>query len=219
MSATLPFPNRYEAGRALARALGPFRQPLVLAVPRGGVEVAAPVATALTAELDLLLTRKVGAPFDPELALGAVAPDGEVLFHDVLLERFGLTPRDLAAQVAEARRELGRRLRTYRGDRPEPQLAGREVIVVDDGIATGFTLKAGLAWVRRQAPACLVLAVPVAPPEVWQELEAWCDRGLCLATPEPFYAVGQFYQDFSAVDDARVINLLRENWALGRKAH
>lgn len=209
---TLPFPNRREAGVALAKHLTAQRAALVLAVPRGGVEVAAPIAQAIGGELDLLLTRKVGAPFNPELAVGAVAPDGELLLNEALLRQLGLRPAALEREVQDAKRELQRRLELYRGARPLPAVSGRVVIVVDDGIATGFTVKAGIAWLRRHHPRKILLAVPVAPREVWQELCHLVDQAVCLATPEPFYAVGQFYADFSPTEDARVISLLKENW-------
>ncbi|MGB9886091.1 MAG: phosphoribosyltransferase [Moorellales bacterium] len=212
MSPVLPLANRTEAGELLAARLAPHRRALVLAVPRGGVEVGAPIARALDGELDLLLTRKVSAPGDPELAVGAVAPDGTVTLNQALLKRLHPSPGALEAAVDAARRELDRRLKAYRKDRPLPAIAGRTVIVVDDGIATGFTLRAGLTWLKTLGPARLVLAVPVAPPEVWAELAPVADEAVCLATPEPFFAVGQFYLDFSPTGDDRVIQLLQENW-------
>ncbi|MCR4420275.1 MAG: phosphoribosyltransferase family protein [Clostridia bacterium] len=212
MTTPLPFADRTEAGRALAARLAGYTDPLVLGVPRGGVEVAAPIAEALGGELDLLLTRKVGAPLEPELAVGAITPDGQAIFNLLLLRRLGLAPEGLEPEVSAARRELERRWREYRGERPLPAVRGRTVITVDDGIATGFTLRAGLAWIRRLQPEKLVIAVPVAPAEVWGEVAAEADEAVCLANPEPFYAVGQFYVDFAPVDDRRVIELLQANW-------
>lgn len=208
----LPLPNRYTAGLALAARLETWQGALVLAVPRGGVEVAAPVAEAVHGELDLLLTRKVGTPLNPELAAGAIGPDGELILNEPLLRQLDLSPALLERQVQQARSELQRRLTSYRGRRPLPRLEGRTVIVVDDGIATGFTIRAGITWVQRHRPGRIILAVPVAPKEVWRELAGLVDQAVCLATPEPFYAVGQFYADFSPTADARVIDLLQQNW-------
>lgn len=209
MDSVFRLPDRETAGRELARHLANHQGALILAIPRGGVEVAAPIAEALDGELDLLLTRKIGAPFDPELAVGAVAPDGSLLLNDPLLRQLDLDPAVLHRQVETARQEVVRRLRLYRGDRPLPSPSGRTVIVVDDGVATGFTVRAGIQWLRRREPKTLVLAVPVAPPEVWTELRQLVDDGVCLGTPQPFFAVGQFYADFSPVEDERVIELLR----------
>lgn len=208
----LPLPNRRAAGLALAPRLEAWKGALVLAVPRGGVEVAAPIAEAIHGELDLLLTCKVGTPFNPELAAGAIGPDGELILNESLLRQLDLSPALLERQVQQARSELQRRLTHYRGHRPLPRLEDRTVLVVDDGVATGFTIRAGIAWVRRHRPGQVILAVPVAPQEVWRELAALVDQAVCLATPEPFYAVGQFYADFSPTEDARVIDLLQQNW-------
>lgn len=211
------FSDRHEAGLALARKLAPWRgrDCLVLAVPRGGVEVGAVVAGELGAELDLITARKIGAPFNPELAVGAVTPDGVAIFNGELLGRLGLAERELVGEVERERAEIGRRLAAYRGARPAPRVAGRPVIVTDDGIATGFTMKAALAAVRRQEPGELVLAVPVGPPEALDELAGEVDQLVYLATPEPFYAVGQFYVRFDQTPDERVIALLQENWDRG----
>lgn len=211
------FSDRQEAGLALARKLAPWRgrDCLVLAVPRGGVEVGAVVAGELGAELDLITARKIGAPFNPELAVGAVTPDGVAIFNRELLGRLGLAERELVGEVERERAEIGRRLAAYRGARPAPRVAGRPVIVTDDGIATGFTMKAALAAVRRQEPGELVLAVPVGPPEALDELAGEVDQLVYLAAPEPFYAVGQFYVRFDQTPDERVIALLQENWDRG----
>lgn len=208
------FLNRLDAGRQLATALKAYRgqNPLILAIPRGGVEVAAPVAQALEAELDLVVPRKIGAPFNRELALGAVTQDGIPLFDHALLSRLGLTPEALAGTVSREVAEAERRLREYRGSRPQPQVSGRLVVVIDDGVATGATTRAALKSIKRQTPVSLVLAVPVGPPGTLADLEKEVDRLVCLLRPEPFHAVGQFYQDFAPTSDARVVDLLRENW-------
>ncbi|TDA70656.1 MAG: phosphoribosyltransferase [Clostridia bacterium] len=209
------FTNRFEAGQQLAVALAEYRGQdlLILAIPRGGVEVAAPVAQALEAELDLVVPRKIGAPFNPEMALGAVTQDGIPLLDQVLLIRLGLTPEDLAGAISREVAEAKRRLREYRGSRPQPQVTGRVVVVIDDGVATGFTTRAALTSVRRESPARLVLAVPVGPPNTLAELEREVDSLVCPLQPDPFYAVGQFYEDFGQTSDVRVIELLQENWA------
>lgn len=209
------FANRLEAGRQLAAALKEYRgrNCLILAIPRGGVEVAAPVAQALGAELDLVVPRKIGAPFNPELAVGAVTQDGIPLFNQALLSGLGLTPEALADSVSREVAEAKRRLREYRGPRPLPRVSGRIVIVIDDGVATGFTTRAALQYVKRQSPATLVLAVPVGAPDTLAALEKEVDSLVCPLRPEPFYAVGQFYEDFGQTSDARVIEILRENWA------
>ncbi|MCL6451522.1 MAG: phosphoribosyltransferase [Acetobacteraceae bacterium] len=205
------FGDRRDAGRRLAAALQAYCGPdtLVLGVPRGGVVVAAEVARALNAPLDVVVPRKIGAPCNPELAVGALGPDGVATFDPNLLRYFGLTPEDLEDEVERERAEQGRRLRLYRGDRPPLQVAGRVVVVVDDGIATGFTIRAALQALRRAQPARLVLAVPVAPADTLRRLRPEADDLVCLYTPEPFYAVGQFYLHFDQTGDDEVVELLR----------
>jgi putative phosphoribosyl transferase len=204
------FADRRDAGRRLAAALADLRgrDVLVLAIPRGGVEVGFEIARALGAPLDVILTHKVGAPGNPEYAIGAVSEIGEVELNEREIRLAGIPRAAVEAEIAHQRAEIERRKALYRGGRPLPPLAGRVVIVTDDGVATGFTIGAALRAVRGAQPAELVLAVPVAPPEALAELAPLADRVVCLATPEPFHAVGLWYQVFDQTSDEQVKALL-----------
>nr|WP_237418201.1 phosphoribosyltransferase family protein [Actinomadura rayongensis] len=182
---------------------------LVLGLPRGGTPVAAEVARALNGTLDVLVTRKIGVPGQPELAAGAVAEGGEPALDPALLAEAGLTPADLAPVIEAERAELDRRVAAYRGDRPPPEIAGRTVVVVDDGLATGSTARAALRAVRARRPARLVLAVPVGAADTVRALRADADEIVTLAEPVPFFAVGQWYDDFTQTTDAEVVAALR----------
>lgn len=213
------FADRADAGARLAAEmnrqlppLGDGVDTLVLALPRGGVPVAAAVAAALGAELDLLIVRKLGVPGHDELAMGAIASGGvQVLNHEVLAGS-GIGASTLAAVVEREQRELERRESVYRGARPHPDLAARRVILVDDGIATGATMLAAIAAVRRQRPAEVIVAVPLAPPEVLQRLRQVANRVVCLRAPDAFFAIGQWYRDFGQTADAEVTALLARAW-------
>lgn len=209
---TLPFADRAAAGRQLASRVAALRpqRPVVLALPRGGVPVAFEVAQALHAPLDLLLVRKIGVPYQPELALAAVM-DGAapVLVIDPTVQRetgIGADVIDRLAQVQRA--EIERRRTVYLGDRAPVPLTGCTAIVVDDGIATGTTMRAALQGLRHRRPARIVLAVPVAPTAVVDMLRVEVDELICLAQPEPFNAIGMYYEDFHQLDDAEVLSLL-----------
>jgi putative phosphoribosyl transferase len=208
------FTDRREAGRELARlvaALG-LESPVVLALPRGGVPVAAEVARTLSAPLDLLLVRKIGAPFQPELAVAAVAdgPQQELVIDEEILGLTGATHDYVEREAQEERAEIARRRAAYLGDRSRVPVQGRAVVVVDDGIATGTTMKAALRALRRMKPARLVLAVPVAPSDTLQALRAEVDDIVCVMEPPFFRAVGCHYGDFHQVDDDEVIEVLRQ---------
>lgn len=201
------FQDRRDAGRQLAAALHQYRgaaDAVVLALPRGGVPVAAEVAAALGLPLDLLLVRKLGTPGHEELAMGAIAAGGAMVLNDALFEQLSVSRDSLNAVIARERAELDRRDRTYRGDRPPAAVSGRSVILVDDGLATGATMRAGLQALRGQSPRRLVVAVPVAPPETVEQLESEADDVVCLLTPSPFYGVGYWYDDFAQTGDEEV---------------
>jgi putative phosphoribosyl transferase len=206
------FADRSDAGRRLALQLARLKgeQPVVLALPRGGVPVAAEVARSLEAPLDLVLVRKVGVPFQPELAAGAVVdgPEPITVWNEEILRVIGLTPEALADVVEAELAEIQQRRARYLADRPRPPIAGRTAIVVDDGIATGATVKAALRAVRRAGPRRVVLAVPVAPPEAIADLERVADEVVCLETPPDLIAIGIHYRDFSQVRDEEVVALL-----------
>jgi putative phosphoribosyl transferase len=210
------FENRTEAGRRLGQALGAYAgrsDLIVLALPRGGVPVGYEVARALNAPLDLLIVRKLGTPGYEELAMGAIASGGVSVLNPEVVAAYRIGDEAIAGAIAQERQELARRERLYRGDRPYPRIGNRCVVLVDDGIATGATLRAGLAALRRQSPACLAVAVPVAPPEAVERLRGEVDDLVCLEAPEPFFAVGQWYRDFSQTTDAEVRELLARAWA------
>ncbi len=209
------FSDRYEAGRQLAARLEIYggRNPLILAVPRGGVLVAQPVYEALGGEIDLMITRKIGAPYQRELAIGAISGDGYVMLNDQLISRLGVFPDYLEKAVAEEQEEIKRRLKMYRGDRPLPQVEERLVILVDDGVATGYTILAALRALRSRNPAELALAVPVGPPETLAMLKKEVDALVYLEAPVDFAAVGQFYKNFTQVSDNQVVKVLEEVWS------
>jgi putative phosphoribosyl transferase len=205
------FRDRRDAGRQLAAYLRKYAgrsDVLVLALPRGGVPVAFEVAQALGAPLDVFLVRKLGLPGHEEFAIGAIASGGvRVLNHETLRE-YGVSREQVEAVIEAEERELERRERRYRGDRPFPDVAGRTVILIDDGLATGSTMRAAVAALRQEGPARVIVAVPTAPPETCEELATIVDDMVCLITPDPFYAVGLWYEDFSQTTDEEVRELL-----------
>jgi putative phosphoribosyl transferase len=206
------FTDREDAGRRLAQRMEGhrFKAPVVLAVPRGGVVVGDQVSRRLGAPLDLIIARKIGAPGQPELAIGAVVSDADVcLIDERAVAYLGVSSEYLETEVARQQEEIARRLQLYRDDRPPPEVANRTVIVVDDGIATGYTMRAALTGLRRRAPRQLVVAVPVAPPSVGEELRDYADEVVCLATPDPFVAVGVWYENFEQTTDEEVRRLVR----------
>lgn len=208
----MPFVDRVEAGRKLAAALGRYRdeKPVLLALPRGGVPVAAEIARALHAPLGLLLVRKIGAPSQPELAMGAVVDGAEpiVVRNEDVIEALRVSESTFQAICDEELAEIERRRTKYLGGRASPDVAGRTAIVIDDGIATGATVRAGLKALRARGPKSLVLAVPVAPPDTLEALAGEVDDLVCLETHALFGAIGAYYRDFRQVTDAEVIALL-----------
>jgi predicted phosphoribosyltransferase len=217
MAIALPFENRGQAGRILAVQLAEYRgrpDVLVLGLPRGGVPVAFEVAQALGAPLDVYLVRKLGVPGHAELAMGAIASGGVRVVNQAMLRSLRISPQQLDAVIRAEEAELRRQERVYRGDRPPPDVSGRTAILVDDGLATGATMQAAVAALRSAGPKEVVVAVPVAPPETCAELKAEADRVVCALTPEPFYAVGAWYRDFSQTSDDEVRELLRRNQAV-----
>src|SRR5450759_75496 len=201
----MPFIDRTDAGRQLAKALARYKaqRPVVLALPRGGVPVAAEVAAELDAPLDLILVRKIGVPAQPELAMGAVVDGAKpiVVRNEEVIELSGTTAREFDAACNRELAEIERRRQLYIADRPRAEITGRVVIVIDDGIATGATTRAALQAIRNRKPKELVLAVPVAPPDTITQLRQHVDALICLETPELFGAIGYFYRDFRQVSD------------------
>ena len=208
----MPFIDRTDAGRQLAKALARYKaqRPVVLALPRGGVPVAAEVATALDAPLDLILVRKIGVPFQPELAMGAVVDGGKpiIVRNEDVISLTGVSEQEFNANCDQQLAEIERRRKLYLGDRPHSQIAGQTVIVVDDGIATGATTRAALQAIRMRKPSKLVLAIPVAPTATLKELRGEADDIVCLEDYEEFGAIGLFYSDFRQVSDTEVIEIL-----------
>ena len=187
------------------------RDAIVLAIPRGGVIVGYEVARKLKVLLDLIIPRKIGAPDNPELAIGAIAEDGTIILDKGLVRYLGVSKSYSREESERQLEEIQRRLRLYRGETPYPDLREKEVIIVDDGIATGSTMKAAVASTRVRGAKKVIIAVPVCPGSSVSELEMEADRVICLHAPEPFYAIGQFYGDFNQISDQEVIDLLKQS--------
>jgi predicted phosphoribosyltransferase len=205
------FRDRREAGRLLAEKLTAYAghpDVLVLALPRGGVPVAYEVAQALQAPLDVFLVRKLGVPGQEELAMGAVSTGGVRVLNEPVVVGLRIPAQVIETVTAVQQRELAARERIYRGDRPPPDVRSRTVILVDDGLATGATMRAAVAGLRRQEPARVVVAVPIAAAETCAELQAEADEVICALTPRPFHSVGLWYQDFTQTTDDEVRDLL-----------
>ena len=207
------FANRREAGRILASLLRKYDDRddvLVLALPRGGVPVGFEVAQALRAPLDVFIVRKLGVPGHDELAMGAIATEGVRVLNDDVVMSLELEPEVIDAVAAREEKELARRERLYRGARPAPDVHGRTVILVDDGLATGSTMRAAVAALRKQRPARIVVAVPVAAPETREEFKTEVDEVICAATPRMFNGVSRWYEDFCQTTDEEVHELLAQ---------
>lgn len=210
---TLPFRDRSEAGRLLGAELlarKPAPNAIILALPRGGVPVGAEVSDALKAPLDVVVVRKLGVPWQPELAMGAMAGGIRVL-DSQLIRYLRISDEEVEAVVAREAAEIERRERLYRGGRRAPDLRNRIVILVDDGLATGSTMVAAARFVRSMHPERLIIAVPVGSAQACSRLKGEADQCICLAVPEPFYAVGEWYTDFRQVDDADVREILKRS--------
>lgn len=203
--------DRFDAGRQLAERLVSYRAQdvVVLGLPRGGLPVAFEVARALQAPLDVIVVRKLGVPFHPELAMGAVGECSVRILDDDVVRAAGVSPGELAAVEQRERSELERRVQRFRRDRPRLPLAGRTAVIVDDGIATGSTVQAACQVARAHGVERLVVAAPVAPSHTVRELRRYADEVTCLETPESFVAIGQFYVDFAETSDDEVVRLLQ----------
>jgi len=203
------FKNRTEAGKRLASKLRDVaKNAIILAVPRGGVVVGFEIAHTLNFPLDIIITKKIGAPGNPELAIGAVAEDGTYLLDGGLVQMLGVSRSFIEAEIERQKTEIKRRLLTYRGDAPDLRIEGLTVILVDDGVATGSTLKAALRSLKNRGAKSVVVAVPVGPLDTISELQQEADRVVFLSTPDPFYAIGEFYENFEQTTDEEVIELL-----------
>ncbi len=213
----MTFRDRADGGRQLGERLKgrALRDPLVLAIPRGGVETGLALAKELGAELDVVLSRKLRAPAQPEYALGAVGEDGLVTLNPDARLVPGVSDQYLAAEKSHQLVEIARRKKLFRAIRPPARVAGRSVVVTDDGIATGSTMLAALQTVRAQRPYELIMAIPVAPPERLEQMGPLCDDVVCLYAPDDFHAVGEFYDRFDTVEDDEVVRILRERVPAG----
>lgn len=207
------FKNRSDAGRQLAAALQALslKEGIVIGLPRGGVVVAAEVARILNLPLDVIIPRKIGAPFNNELAIGAIVED-TVLLNDDLISAYDIDPAYIQREIAKEKIEAARRLALYRQGKTKENLKNKTIIVVDDGIATGATMRASLMYLKSNHVKRLIVAIPVAPPESVEQLKKEGFEVVCLCTPASFFAVGQFYEDFPQTTDEEVIKLMEKLW-------
>jgi putative phosphoribosyl transferase len=209
------FSNRTEAGKLLAEQLQKFSgqsNTLVLALPRGGVPVGYEIARSLKIPLDIFLVRKLGVPWHEELAFGAMAMGEVIVFNEMIMQQLELDPQTIESVIARERAVLNERNKKYRGDRPLPDLKNKNIILVDDGIATGATMRAAIIGLRKLGCGRIVVAAPVAPPEVYLQFSSLADEIVCLITPKSFYAIGAWYQDFPQTTDAEVNQLLAKTF-------
>jgi putative phosphoribosyl transferase len=211
---TLRFRNRTEAGQLLAQNLIEYANRsdvLVLGLPRGGVPVAYEIAQALKVPLDICLVRKLGVPGQEELAMGAIAPDGVMVLNNEILQSLNISRETILEVAAAEKLELERRDFVYRRDRPLPEVQGRTVLLVDDGIATSSTLRAAIETLKHRQPESIVVAVPIAPPSICDALKTIVDKVVCLVTPESLQSIGMWYRDFSQTTDEEVCRLLEQS--------
>jgi len=214
------FSNRTEAGKELAEKLKKhkaLKDLIVLAIPRGGVVVGWEIAKSLKTQMDLVIPRKIGAPHNPELAIGAVMQDGTSILNNELVSRLGVEDEYIKKETENQVEEIRRRLKKYRKSTDDPDIEDKIVILVDDGIATGFTVKAALDYIKRQHPTKIILAVPVMPPDTYEKMVELTDEVVCLKVPQVFFAVGQFYEDFDQVEDEEVIRLMENRHKIQRE--
>jgi len=206
------FKHRKEAGKRLAEKLLEYRgkPTIVFAIPRGGVVTAYEIAKVLEVPLDIIIPRKIGAPGNKELAIGAVTEDGTTILNTHLVNMLGISDAYIELEKAKQIQEIQRRVKTYRGENLPKDFAGKIVILVDDGIATGATVRAAIHSLIKGNPSLIIVAIPVGPPDTIQELKREVDKLICLTADESFFAIGQFYEDFSQVPDKDVIDLLRK---------
>lgn len=206
------FKNRRTAGLELAKSLKEYKgeDVIILAIPRGGALVAHAIREQLNCEWDLIIPRKLGAPFNKEIAIGAVTQDGTLLLDEEMIMYLNVSEEYIQKEKEAQINEIKRRLKLYMGNRPAVPLQGKRIILVDDGIATGFTIKAAIKSIQKAGASELVVAVPVAPDDVIEELLEKVDRIICLESPYPFYAVSMFYEDFHQTSDQEVIDLFNE---------
>ena len=205
------FKDRVDAGRKLAKKLSEYANRsdvIILALPRGGVPVAFEVAKELNVKMDVFIVRKLGVPGNEELAMGAIASDNIIVLNEDVVRSFQISKQVIDAVAARELRELERREHTYRGTRPKPNINGLTVILIDDGLATGATMRAAAAAVKTKNPTKIVIAVPTGAPDTCRSFEGKVDKVICVATPEPFYGVGAWYEDFSQTTDTEVCELL-----------
>jgi predicted phosphoribosyltransferase len=205
------FNDRVDAGRRLAKKLSEYsnrEDVLILALPRGGVPVAFEVAKALNVKMDVFIVRKLGVPGNEELAMGAIASDNIRVLNEDVIRSFRIPERVIDEVAADELKELERREHLYRGNRPKPKITGSTVILIDDGLATGATMRAAADAVKTKDPAKIIIAVPTAAPDTCSDFKAEVDEIICFATPEPFYGVGAWYEDFSQTTDREVCELL-----------
>ncbi len=206
------FLNRQDAGKKLAARLEGYKDKkdvIIIALPRGGVVLGFEIAKQLNQPLDVICPRKVGAPFNPELALGAITETGEGYFNNDLIRSLGVSQKYLDAECAKEKAVAQRRMALFRKGLKPLDFTHKTVIIVDDGLATGATMKAAIQSIKSQNPTKIVVAVPVAPPDTASEIQAMCDECICIETPWGFQAVGQFYQDFGQTEDSEVVALLQ----------
>ena len=207
------YQNRWEAGEKLAEQLAghPLESVCVLGIPRGGIVTAAPIARRFKTRLEVLVTRKIGHPSNPEFAIGAVMPDGQAVLDKTTIRLSHVSKEYLEETIATQYAELKRRLLHYTGQTTPPEVTGKTAILVDDGIATGYTMKAAIQWLKTLKPAKIIVAVPVAPPETIEELRRLVDMVICPLQPESFLAVGVHYAEFPQTSDEEAIALLQES--------